>query len=103
MHLVGRCFLISAFLLLALVGCAATERAASVGPIERAAPTTTSSPSTPTAEPTATLEAMPEPTVAPPPVWAELASTDGPAAREDHTWRVDDDGATAYLFGGRDG
>ena len=28
---------------------------------------------------------------------------DGPAAREDHTWTVAEDGRTAYLFGGRDG
>ena len=27
----------------------------------------------------------------------------GPSAREDHTWTVDGDGTTAYLFGGRDG
>jgi hypothetical protein len=28
---------------------------------------------------------------------------EGPAAREDHTWTVAEDGRTAYLFGGRDG
>ncbi|HEX6475473.1 MAG TPA: kelch repeat-containing protein [Candidatus Limnocylindria bacterium] len=27
----------------------------------------------------------------------------GPSAREDHTWTVDPDASTAYLFGGRDG
>jgi hypothetical protein len=36
--------------------------------------------------------------------WARL-ELDGsaPAAREDHTWTVGEDGRTAYLFGGRDG
>ena len=36
------------------------------------------------------------------PAWAPIDAT-GPAAREDHTWTVDPAGATAYLFGGRDG
>jgi len=36
--------------------------------------------------------------------WAELApSGAAPAPREDHTWTATPDGATAYLFGGRDG
>lgn len=36
--------------------------------------------------------------------WAELAlSGPTPAPREDHTWTVAPDGATAYLFGGRHG
>jgi hypothetical protein len=30
-----------------------------------------------------------------------LEVSDGPAAREDHTWTLTPDGATAYLFGGR--
>jgi hypothetical protein len=35
--------------------------------------------------------------------WARLASAGPrPAAREDHTWTVDDAGRYAYLFGGRD-
>ena len=35
--------------------------------------------------------------------WAQLATTGpAPAAREDHTWTVTPDGATAYLFAGRD-
>ena len=36
--------------------------------------------------------------------WARV-EVDGPApeAREDHTWTVDGEGRTAYLFGGRDG
>jgi hypothetical protein len=36
--------------------------------------------------------------------WAELATSEtSPAPREDHTWTITSDGATAYLFGGRDG
>ena len=34
--------------------------------------------------------------------WSPVTA-DGPAAREDHTWTVDPNGRTAYLFGGRDG
>jgi N-acetylneuraminic acid mutarotase len=37
------------------------------------------------------------------PVWSRLPVDRGPAAREDATWTVDADGASAYLFGGRDG
>lgn len=35
--------------------------------------------------------------------WQKVAQTNGPAAREDHTWTVDPAGDYAYLFGGRDG
>lgn len=36
--------------------------------------------------------------------WAQLPSAEtSPAPREDHTWAITPDGATAYLFGGRDG
>jgi len=36
--------------------------------------------------------------------WSEIeAGGLAPAPREDHTWTVTSDGATAYLFGGRDG
>ena len=37
------------------------------------------------------------------PLTATALSASGPAAREDHTWTVAADGATALLFGGRDG
>lgn len=33
----------------------------------------------------------------------QLTTEAAPAAREDHTWTITPDGATAYLFGGRDG
>jgi len=46
----------------------------------------------------------PRPTLPATGTWARL-EVDGPspAAREDHTWTVGEDGRTAYLFGGRDG
>ena len=34
--------------------------------------------------------------------WRKLA-VEGPSAREDHTWTLDPETRTAYLFGGRDG
>lgn len=35
--------------------------------------------------------------------WSQQPATDpAPAPREDHTWTITPDGATAYLFGGRD-
>jgi len=38
------------------------------------------------------------------PGWSELQAVGAaPAPREDHTWTATADGATAYLFGGRDG
>jgi hypothetical protein len=37
------------------------------------------------------------------PTWSLVRTRRGPAAREDHTWTVDDAGRFAYLFGGRDG
>lgn len=37
------------------------------------------------------------------PRWQKVSVGTGPAAREDHTWVVDDEGRFAYLFGGRDG
>jgi hypothetical protein len=47
--------------------------------------------------PSPAAEPSPEPLA-----WSELPAT-GPSAREDHTWTVDGEGTTAYLFGGRDG
>lgn len=73
-------------------------------------PTTAATPS-PTAtsiaspDPTTTPSASPDPTAVPTPeplAWTSLAAS-GPSAREDHTWTVAGEGATAYLFGGRDG
>lgn len=69
----------------------------------------------PSTTPAASIVARPSPSVAAPTpspeatasprpsVWAELTVSGGPAAREDHTWTVAANTATAYLFGGRNG
>ena len=36
------------------------------------------------------------------PKWKRISTSRSPAAREDHTWTVDQEGRYAYLFGGRD-
>ncbi|HET7520419.1 MAG TPA: kelch repeat-containing protein [Candidatus Limnocylindria bacterium] len=61
--------------------------------------------SAPAASPPTPASAKPTPTVEPTNApaargWRQLAAQ-GPSAREDHTWTVSGDGATAYLFGGR--
>jgi hypothetical protein len=59
------------------------------------------------ATPTPTRTVAPTPTVVAVPAtgaWARLTvAGPAPKAREAHTWTVDPDGRTAYLFGGRDG
>ncbi|HET6379996.1 MAG TPA: kelch repeat-containing protein [candidate division Zixibacteria bacterium] len=82
-----------ALLCLVVAACAqaspspsATDASASVSPLPPAA----------TETPTAT----PAPSEPPAAGWRQLEAA-GPAAREDHTWTVTPDGATAYLFGGR--
>lgn len=71
----------------------------------RVAPTSTSRSATamPGSSPTVTLPQLtPEPTAAGAPAWTERSDVaNGPSAREDHTWTVNDDYSTAYLFGGR--
>jgi hypothetical protein len=66
----------------------------------------TSPPATPTMSPlpTSPVTPSPSPSQAEPLVGWHALETGGPApsAREDHTWTVSPDGATAYLFGGRD-
>jgi len=108
--------------LLLVVAC--TPAAA---PTQPASPGPTITPVAPTAADTPRATAVPTPvatavvatppgsvapatpttaTTAPPPsalTWTELAPRGGPAAREDHTWTVAGDGASAYLFGGRQG
>jgi hypothetical protein len=69
-----------------------------------------SSPGVPPSEAVASEVASAEPSSAPPappsaatPVaWRALPGS-GPAPREDHTWTLDPESGTAYLFGGRDG
>ncbi len=60
-------------------------------------------PSAAPASSTATASAPEASEPAAPARWSELAVVAGPAAREDHTWTLADDGRTAFLFGGRDG
>jgi hypothetical protein len=82
-----------------LVACAAPASSPSA---ERPDPTVAATP--PASQP-APPSATTEPTAAPTPeplAWRELDAV-GPPAREDHTWTVDAAGATAFLFGGRDG
>ena len=76
---------------------AATSSASEAPPA--AQPTTTTSPSA-DAEVSATASPSADPV---PLAWNALDVDVAPAAREDHTWTVGDDGRTAYLFGGRDG
>lgn len=69
-------------------------------------PTTSASPTTGSEAPTGTPSASPAgtPTQAPAGyAWTQLAVTDGPPAREDHTFTLAADGSAAYLFGGRRG
>lgn len=90
-----------AFILLASVAllAACTSSPGSTGPASLAA-----TPDTTAGTPTSPVTDRPTPSpVDPEPVaWSPIGAS-GPSAREDHTWTVDPDGATAYLFGGRDG
>jgi galactose oxidase-like protein len=89
---------ISAIVAILVGACAATPSAT--------APSASpggSAPSTATASAAAPSASSSEPAPTPAPLaWAALEA-DGPAAREDHTWTLDDTGEVAYLFGGRDG
>ncbi len=90
--MIPRFALTSVALALLLGACAPTVTSS---PIASASPTSAASESAQSAG------AVPSgPVVA----WTELAPTGlSPAPREDHTWVITPDGATAYLFGGRDG
>ena len=99
----------------------ATLAAACGGPATTGAPatggaaaTTAATPAaSPSAAATAIATASPVPATAVPTAatglptsgtWSEVAvGGDRPAAREDHTWTVDESGEAAWLFGGRDG
>jgi hypothetical protein len=60
-----------------------------------------SSPSAPAPSPAETASPSDSPR---PAGWrAVVAAGDAPAAREDHTWTIDPDTGSAWLFGGRDG
>ena len=95
---------IAAGLILAVAGCGSAAETQVASPASPAppsiAPTPTAAPSEPlpTAVPT-TPAASATPVIS---AWRKL-DVDGPSAREDHTWTLDPQTRTAYLFGGRDG
>ena len=87
---------------LASLAMACTQGTSASDPIPTRTTDATGSAAVATPSPVSTTP-VPRP-AAPSPRWARVAP-DGqrPAAREDHTWTVDDAGRYAYLFGGRDG
>ena len=87
----------SAIVAILLGACSATPIVAE--PSSTVATSASTKPATPTASPSRSMPPTPQPE---PLAWQRLG-TDGPAAREDHTWTVDGAGELAYLFGGRDG
>ncbi len=88
---------VAAGLALLVTGCASGSPASPNPTAALPGSPSTSAAATETAAPVATTTAAPEP------LTAAALSVSGPAAREDHTWTVTADGATALLFGGRDG
>jgi hypothetical protein len=84
-------------LALVLAACAAPSDPGAPDATASTAASQPSSPSPPPSSEAATPTATPEPLA-----WARLDVT-GPAAREDHTWTMAGDSATALLYGGRDG
>ena len=84
-----------------LVSCSPAADPSTGEPSPRPSADGSAVPSTaPSAEPTppaASADPTDEPLA-----WGQLEAS-GPAAREDHTWTVDEAGTTAFLFGGRDG
>jgi hypothetical protein len=88
----------SAVIAILLVACSAAPSAT------RSSPSVAGSArSTATASPAAQSASATEAPPTPEPLAWEALDADGPAAREDHTWTIDDAGEVAYLFGGRDG
>jgi hypothetical protein len=85
-----------------LAACAAPGASGTAGSGQPSAATSATSATDAPSE-MAAASSGPSATVTPAePAWTALAAA-GPAAREDHTWTVDGGGATAFLFGGRDG
>ena len=95
-----RSLLTSAAVVVAILigGCSVAPGATQSSP-----PVAESAPSTATASVPAPSASETAPAPTPEPLAWEALDVDGPAAREDHTWTVDDAGEVAYLFGGRDG
>src|SRR5712671_6722162 len=90
-------------LLMPLAGCDDARRGDPSSGIQSASPSSGSTtPTLPTGAPTGG-PSLPPATLVPTGSWAQVVATgQSPAAREDHTLTVTDDG-TAYVFGGRDG
>ncbi|HEY6607870.1 MAG TPA: kelch repeat-containing protein [Candidatus Limnocylindria bacterium] len=82
-----------------LQGACASPTSSGSSPSPRAS---ASAPRSLMASPTAPAPTGTAPATPPALAWSRLAAV-GPAAREDHTWTVDDEAEVAYLFGGRDG
>jgi Galactose oxidase, central domain len=96
-----------AVVVLTLAACGGTQASpapASEGPVPGTNPPVTAPASAPAIEPTPAGTATPSLAIPPSGTWARV-EIDGaqPDAREDHTWTVDAEGRTAWLFGGRDG
>ncbi|MEO5985504.1 MAG: kelch repeat-containing protein [Candidatus Limnocylindria bacterium] len=89
-----------------LILAVALGLAACAGPLTSASPIPSGVQGSPvptdSAPPPSEPSATSSPTDAPAALAWEALQVDGPAAREDHTWTLADDGV-AYLFGGRDG
>jgi Galactose oxidase, central domain len=84
---------LSTLLATSLLACVATPSSPSVGPDPTALPS-----GSPIGSP-----AAPSPSKAEQVSWFPVSPAgEQPPGREDHTWTVAPDGATAYLFGGRD-
>jgi hypothetical protein len=90
--------------LVVTLALAACSPPAAVSPVatepQPSLPSETPAASRPVASPVSTPTPAPQAT---PASWTELAASNGPSPREDHTWTVDAAGESAYLFGGRDG
>lgn len=89
---------IAATVALLVTGCGSGSPASPTATAE--APSRVASAS---ASPTETTPPAPTASAAAEPLTATSLAASGPPAREDHTWTVAADGATALLFGGRDG
>ena len=81
-----------------LVACSAGPGATAPSP-----PSSAGAPPSATDTPAASSAPATEASPTPESFSWEPTETDGPMAREDHTWTVDEAGEVAYLFGGRDG
>jgi hypothetical protein len=91
---------------LLLAACASGEAPSTTAPGTPEPTASASAPVTPAPIPPSAVPVPPSPTAAPEPgsgAWTQLETRETPAAREDHTWTLDPDTNTAWLFGGRDG